>query len=220
MSPIILNPSGISSNTLQSYITDAQRLLHDASYRFYTQQELTDYANKARRKVAAETGCTRQIAEGFPLAQGTSKIAFTDIVTTNRVIGILDAYLFYSPTTRYALRYYPYSQFSRSGSVVYSYNGPPVMWSQVAQTVYISPIPYQAYTADFDVSVEPVDLVQLTDVDTEIPSPFSECVKYYMCHLAKIKDQRRDEANEFLMDYMRERNNTQSSTLIRKLVGS
>ena len=57
--------------TLQSYLTDVQRLLHDANLNFYTQQQLTDYINSARERVVRDTGCLRQIAvTQVPFIQG------------------------------------------------------------------------------------------------------------------------------------------------------
>jgi hypothetical protein len=57
--------------TLQSYLTDVQRLLHDANLNFYTQQQLTDYINSARERVVRDTGCLRQIVvTQTPIVQG------------------------------------------------------------------------------------------------------------------------------------------------------
>jgi hypothetical protein len=47
--------------TLQSYVTECQRLLHDANNVFYTQQELIDYINDGRERTARDTGCTRTL---------------------------------------------------------------------------------------------------------------------------------------------------------------
>ena len=47
--------------TLQTYITQCQRLLHDASSNFWSVGELTDYINEARSRVAADTGCSRSL---------------------------------------------------------------------------------------------------------------------------------------------------------------
>jgi hypothetical protein len=47
------------ATTLQTYITQCQRLLHDASANFWSVSELTDYVNQARSRVAADTGCSR-----------------------------------------------------------------------------------------------------------------------------------------------------------------
>lgn len=47
--------------TLSSYITEVQRLLHDANSVFWTTSELTDYINDARERVARDTGCLRTL---------------------------------------------------------------------------------------------------------------------------------------------------------------
>jgi len=47
--------------TLSSYITDVQRLLHDANSVFWSTTELTDYINQARERVVRDTGCLRTI---------------------------------------------------------------------------------------------------------------------------------------------------------------
>lgn len=51
----------MAQSTLQSYVTECQRLLHDANNVFYTQQELIDYINAARERTARDTGCTRTL---------------------------------------------------------------------------------------------------------------------------------------------------------------
>ena len=47
--------------TLSSYLTEVQRLLHDANSVFWSTQELTDYINDARERVARDTGCLRTL---------------------------------------------------------------------------------------------------------------------------------------------------------------
>jgi len=47
--------------TLSSYITETRRLLHDANGNFYSDPELTDYINSARKRVVRDTGCLRTI---------------------------------------------------------------------------------------------------------------------------------------------------------------
>jgi len=47
--------------TLSSYITEVQRLLHDANSVFWSTSELTDYINDARERVARDTGCLRTL---------------------------------------------------------------------------------------------------------------------------------------------------------------
>jgi len=47
--------------TLSSYITEVQRLLHDANAVFWSTSELTDYINSARERVVRDTGCLRTL---------------------------------------------------------------------------------------------------------------------------------------------------------------
>ena len=47
--------------TLNGYITEVRRLLHDANGNFYSDSELTDYINGARDRVARDTGCLRKL---------------------------------------------------------------------------------------------------------------------------------------------------------------
>jgi hypothetical protein len=47
--------------TLSSYITEVQRLLHDANAVFWSTAELTDYINSARERVVRDTGCLRTL---------------------------------------------------------------------------------------------------------------------------------------------------------------
>jgi hypothetical protein len=45
--------------TLQNYITETQRLLHDGSAQYWTISELTDYINDGRNQVVCDTGVNR-----------------------------------------------------------------------------------------------------------------------------------------------------------------
>ena len=49
------------SQTLQGYITEVRRLLHDANANFYSDSQLTDYINSARQRVVRDTGCLRKL---------------------------------------------------------------------------------------------------------------------------------------------------------------
>jgi len=49
------------AQTLESYITSVRYLLHDANGNFYTNNQLTDYINGARARVARDTGCLRTV---------------------------------------------------------------------------------------------------------------------------------------------------------------
>lgn len=47
--------------TLQTYLTECRRLLHDAVGNFWSDPELIDYINAGRARVAADTACSRRL---------------------------------------------------------------------------------------------------------------------------------------------------------------
>jgi hypothetical protein len=114
--------------TLNSYITEVRRLLHDANGNFYSDSELTDYINGARERVARDTGCLRklQVAQtpiapvgysGNPVAWAANTAVnlndlvfsniFTYVVTTAGTTGddpppYPDSYSNFPPSTPFA----------------------------------------------------------------------------------------------------------------------
>jgi hypothetical protein len=61
--------------TLSSYITDVQRLLHDANSVFWSTSELTDYINQARERVVRDTGCLRTIQSTYTPISASGTVA-------------------------------------------------------------------------------------------------------------------------------------------------
>ena len=51
----------MANPTLQTYLTQTQRLLHDANFKYWSAQTLTDAINTACFRVANDTQCTRQL---------------------------------------------------------------------------------------------------------------------------------------------------------------
>ena len=49
------------ASTLQSYLTATQRLLHDANFKYWTQQTLIDAINTAQRRVVGDSSCNRML---------------------------------------------------------------------------------------------------------------------------------------------------------------
>ena len=78
--------------TLNSYITEVRRLLHDANANFWTNPELTDYINDARNRVAADTSCSRSLAS---ITLNVQTITGTGDGTTGVITGV-------SPTPNYS----------------------------------------------------------------------------------------------------------------------
>ena len=76
--------------TLSSYLTEVQRLLHDANAVFWSESELTDYINQARERVVRDTGCLRSLQiSNTPLApDGTAAITWSEglVVTAGQYL--------------------------------------------------------------------------------------------------------------------------------------
>ena len=87
--------------TLSSYITDVQRLLHDANSVFWTQPELTDYINQARERVVRDTGCLRTIQSTYtPLSStGVAATAWTAGATVAQGDFVFSGIFIYQVTT-------------------------------------------------------------------------------------------------------------------------
>jgi hypothetical protein len=79
--------------TLSGYITEVRRLLHDANGNFYSDSELTDYINEARKQTVRDTGCLRKIQISqtpmSPVAGGANPVPWTAGATV-----ALDDYVF------------------------------------------------------------------------------------------------------------------------------
>jgi hypothetical protein len=123
--------------TLNSYITEVQRLLHDANAVFWSTSELTNYINDARERVARDTGCLRtlqisqtpisstgvgatQWAEG--LAVNTGEFVFNNIfiyqVTSGGVLGTA------APPYPSGANVFPPSTPFTDGTATLQYSGP------------------------------------------------------------------------------------------------
>jgi hypothetical protein len=58
------------SSTLQTYLNEVQRLIHDVSNAAWSQTELIDYINTAREDAALDMHCVRHLVTGVQLIQG------------------------------------------------------------------------------------------------------------------------------------------------------
>jgi len=56
--------------SLQTYVTQVQRLVHDSTFASFSQSEITDYINEAREDTALDMHCVRHLATGVQLLPG------------------------------------------------------------------------------------------------------------------------------------------------------
>ena len=191
---------------LSDYINGTRLLLHDARINYYTDADLTLYINKARCRVAADSGCYR-IMRPVTLTAGTETYPLTYIplfgASAGQINSVMNIFVIWS-NIRYKLRPCSWMEFNQKYRVytTATYSDVPMAYSQLSQTIYLAPVPDAAYVAEFDLSLVPEDLVDDSDYDTSvIPLSLEFPVQLYAAHLAKMYDQSIDEARALFAMY-------------------
>lgn len=187
--------------TLLSEIVATRRLLHDAGGNYWSSAELTDYINNGRRRVVSDTGCNR-VLQTLSLTTSTETYSYASLPQGTSTIDVLNLTVLWG-NSRIVLNYMPFTEFNAKMRSWQSYSGRPAVWTRYGQgTVYVSPVPDQSYTSEWDTVVVPADLSALTDAET-IYFPYSEAIPFYAAYMAKYKEQSYDEATLFLEEYKR-----------------
>lgn len=190
------------ATTLQSYITQVQRLLHDPNGSMWPVPELIDYINAGRNRIAQDTKCLRALQTGIILTPAVELYPILTILplVANQVIDVMGISLYWG-NTRFKLNYMSFSEFDAYVRAWQLYQTRPVVFTRMGATqVYLGPVPDQAYVTDWDVAIVPPPLVATTDIDP-IPPPFQEPVQHWACYLAKFKEQSFGEAQMFKNEY-------------------
>jgi hypothetical protein len=108
-------------------------------------------------------------------------------------------------TQRYTLGWLPYTPFDafcrsnptlrRQPAVWTVYDGTvPAPGGVMPNTIFVYPIPDQAYLCNLDMIGLPNPLVNTSDVDTQVIPPINDCVQYYAAYLALSKLQNYEQA--------------------------
>lgn len=192
---------------LTAYTTQVQRLLHDPSFQYYTQSELTDYINEARNRVCKDSRCLRTyISSAFTATQGVEQYTITGIsvptaYTGYTIIDVMGVTVIWG-STRIKLAYMPWTKFDANMRYWTSMQSRPVAFTRLgSQSIFLGPMPDQSYQVDLDVSLIPPALT--SDSTSEpIPEPWTTPVKYYAAYLAKFREQAMGEANVFHTEYL------------------
>ena len=184
---------------LSDYLTGVRRLLHDATGNYWADAELVDNINTARFRVVADTGCNR-VLQTVPLLTGIETYAYSTLPSGINTFDVLNVTVLWS-NMRVPLNYMPFTEFNRNVRNLVSYQGRPVVFTVYGNnTVYVGPIPDQAYSSEWDTVVAPATLVNFTDQDT-ISFPFTDPIPYYAAYLAKEKEQSTEDSSRFLQAY-------------------
>jgi hypothetical protein len=201
--------------TLQTYITQCRRLLHDANANFWSDSELTDYINAARERLVRDTGCLRTI-QTVNTVTSQEVYQFSALPSGIQTMDILNINLYWG-NTRIPLRYLPWTQFNAELRFWQNYIGRPIAFTVYGQQAfYLAPVPDQVYAMELDTIILPTALVDATDVDPII-SPWTDPVAYYACHTAKFKEQSYGEAEIFLNQYKAKAMSVINTTFTRRL---
>jgi hypothetical protein len=201
--------------TLQSYITTVRRLLHDANANFWTDQELTDYINDARNRLVRDTGVNRVI-QNTNIYQNQEVYDFSSLPRGSLTLDIVNFNVYWG-NSRVPLQYQPWTQFNSQLRYWQNYIGMPVAYSIYgSQKFYVGPTPDQTYQIELDTIVQPIDLVNLSDVET-IPLPYTEPVPYYAAGTAKYKEQSYGEAEIFKQEYLKKAQNVLATSFQRRI---
>lgn len=202
--------------TLSNYITDTRRLLHDVNGNFWTDAELTSYINEGRANTVRDSGCKR-VLQSYTLTVGVETIPFSALPQSTNTIDIININLYWGDS-RWPLYYMAWTDFNAQLRFWQNYNGRPIGFSMYGiKTIFIGPKPDQAYVIELDTVVLPTDMVAGADVETDIPTPFTEAVPYFAAHKAKFQEQSYGESEIFKQEYTKEILGCLNSTFTRRL---
>jgi len=169
---------------------------------------LTIYVNNARTQVAAQGACVRRYLD-LALVGGTQQYNFAALTGLGTgVSGVYQIRQFWyqlsgtAGTIWVPSRPFEYlALFGQLNTPVAGAGGPPEMWAQFGQgetgSLFVDPIPDQAYAAKVDALGVPVPLVD--DATPEaIPAIWTLAVPFYAAWFAFLSAQRASDADAML----------------------
>jgi len=201
---------------LDDYTTRTQRLLQNPAPAtgLYTTAQIHDYVNIARKQLAGEAQCIRQIGT-IPTVATQRVYSFANIsLGASAINGIAGAYNIRS--INYGIGdgqqfvtprpWDWFNQYCLNNPVPIDYSStpgshPPTTWAQYGQgsaaptggssnsgSFYIDPIPDDVWTLYCDCSCHPITLVDDTTVEA-IPYPFTDAVPFFAAYYALLGSQ-------------------------------
>lgn len=208
---------------LNTYISDTQDLLNDSSGQFFRIPRVISYINKARRRIAAASGCLRIVPPGtmtvpgqeiYPVAAFTSlaqkylpgvqSILFVRSISIG-IGGTWQNGEIVGGSWKPMWKRIPWSDFEARlriyGRTFYGTISDPGWWAQMGQgdsaQIYLAPIPSMSAPMELDLQCIPAPLN--TDDDPEpIPYPWQDAVMYWAGMLMLLQQQRAQDAQALL----------------------
>lgn len=195
---------------LAQYLGDTQNILNDSGGQFFAVPTLTSYINRARRRIAAASGCVRVLItakthanqerysfhEWTALAQATPGVREVIAVRSLAIAigpgsGAWKPAWSRIPFTDFQSRFRIWNQ-AWLGTISY-----PGFFAQynfgVNGSIFLAPIPSQEQPMELDCSCQVFPLG--TDDDPEaVPYPWVDAVAYYAAFMALLQQQRAQDA--------------------------
>ena len=177
--------------------------------KLFSDTDLTEFINLSRGQLAGEAECISNFAS-LPLVAGQRQYAFTSVVLTAPATGIQgvfklqqsfvqlgqgqggQGYVWMTP------RPFPWFSLYKLNQVVPN-EDLPKEWTQYGQgvtgTIFVDPVPDQAYTLSLDSICYPVNLVDDSTVEA-IPYPWTDVVPFYAAWYALCAAQKQTDADK------------------------
>lgn len=205
---------------LATYIAETQNHLNDSSGQFFAIPTLTSYVNRARRRIAAASGCCRVLIRAKTLpnqeqyqfgawnAIAQEEPGIREILAIRTLaIAIGPGEGAWKPTwnrlvwSDFQARFRIWNR-AWIGTISY-----PGYWSQFGfgtnGSIFLAPIPSQVQPMEIDASCQPFPLENDDDPEP-IPYPWVDAVSYYAAWLCLVQQQRTQDAAAMLQVFAAE----------------
>ena len=204
---------------LAQYVSETTNLLNDQQNQFFPIPTITNYVNRARRRIAGIAGCIRCIPPGTTTVEGQEAYPFSNWISLvqGEVPGVQSILACRSLAVsiggkwkdgrivggawRPLWRRLPYTDFAArfriyGGTFIGQYSDAG-WYSQFgegpAAKLYLAPIPTMRFPLEVDLTLIPAPL--LNDNDPEpMPYPWTDCVCYLAAMFCLLQNQRREDA--------------------------
>lgn len=200
---------------LDAYLTQTRQLLQNpaAPNPLYSAADLTSYINRARGQLAGESESIRAIGT-LALVAGQRVYDFSSITVPNAatrgIAGVfkvrMSSYALGSGQRLMTVRGWEWFNTYKMNTPV-PQEGQPEEWAQYGQgttgSIYVDPLPDQAYTLSLDCVCTPEDLADDNDPEA-IPFPWTDAVCFFAAYYALLSSQnaaRQNDADRMMSRY-------------------
>jgi len=161
-----------------------------------------------------------------PFTDGTATLQYSGpvevipfgIISTGTTLDILNVNVYWG-NSRIPLRYLPWSNFNAQLRYWQNYVGRPVCFSVYGQnTIYVGPVPDQAYVVEIDSTILPTALsLNTPNANDQIQDPYTTPVAFYAAYKAKYKEQSYGEAEIYKQEYAKQIQAVLNSVYTRRI---